>query len=279
MSIRKISFLGRYPFLRITQFYYNPVSLLNWLKKNLYYRWSNKDYSEYYNDFKFLSPNESLCHLIENNCSLARFNDGEFEQLLGYGEYPPDSDWEQSNSKELIYSMEKVLSSSDGRLLVAITPNWYFLSDNGAELNEPFCRGMWIHTRAILYKYLNKGQAYGDCRMFVPFSSHDFDWNMLRSYLSEKNVIIATGNVEKLSNVSLGKRNFFVECGKINAFEKKNSIVKDIISCMENNKLSKESTIVLASLGPTAGIIALELLGKVVVWDTGHMFKHAKNEV
>ena len=279
ISLSKINIKGRYPFVRLKQFIVNPISFYNWLLKNTYFRFTRNDYSSKYDHFTFLTPNESLDYLIKNEASLARFNDGEFDQLLGYGIYPPNSDWSQDNSKGLSRDIATVLSSSDHRLLVATTPSWYFLSADGSEFEEDFCKGMWRHTKAILYKYLNHEQSYGDCRLFVPTSSPDLDWPKLKSYLSKKNVIIATGDVKNISHIKLGKKNYYIECGKTNAYEIRKDILSSIRECLFENELSKDSTIVLASLGPTAGIIAYDLLGEVVVWDTGHIFRYAQEKI
>jgi len=280
MSLRKISIRGRYPFVRLRQLLDNPKFLFRWIANNFYYKRSLKDYSKFYKDFTFLSPEETLDELVVYGKSLARVNDGEFDQLSGIGEYPPDSDWSQKYSKELRVDMLKVLSSKEDNLCVAVTPDKYFLAKKDDDLGEPFDYNMWVYTKTFLHRFLNKGQSYGDCRLFVPFCSPGLDWKLLIDFLRSKIVIIATGNVSSLSDIRLGRENYYVECGKVNAYERKHDIKKMIDTVLSDNNIHKDDVVVLASLGPTAGILALEYLGEgITVWDTGHIFKHAQKKV
>ncbi|MCZ4310103.1 MULTISPECIES: GT-D fold domain-containing glycosyltransferase [Vibrio] len=278
--LRRISIKGRYPFVRIFQILDNPKCFISWVLKNIYYKHSKIDYSEKYAEFHYLDYNETLAELIDSGMSLARFNDGEFDQLAGFGIYPPDSDWSQKNSSKLIKAMTSVLTTEDPRLLIAINPPHYFLSDKNSKLDEPFDYNMWVYTKTFLYKFLNKSKRYGDCRLFVPFCSPNFDWKKLTGHLRGKTVIVATGDANKLSNITLGQTNFFVECGKVDAFERLDTIKNDIRNVILSNNLDVSNVIVLASLGPAAGILAFDFLDEnITVWDTGHMFKHAKNYV
>jgi hypothetical protein len=280
MFWRKISVAGRFPLIRLKQFSESPRAVKNWLSKNTYYRFSKRNYSDLYSDFVFFDPNQTLDYLINNKCSLARFNDGEFDMILGFGIYPPDSDWSQKYSRKLSNEMINVLSSESDKILVAVTPPWYFLQSGHSDNKGDFIESMWIQIRAVLHGYLRVGQKYGDCRLFVPSCSPSFNWEKLRSYLSDKDVIIATGNTKAVENYKLGERNFYVECGKVNAFQKKDIIKSDILACIETNMLDVENVIVLASLGPTAGLLAYDLLDDgVTVWDTGHMFRYAAREL
>ena len=89
LFFRKISVFGRFPFVRLIQIIDNPIYLMHLVKKNLIYKRVGHKYGEKYKDHIFLSAQDTLEELINNNVSLARFSDGEFEQLTGGGEYPP----------------------------------------------------------------------------------------------------------------------------------------------------------------------------------------------
>jgi hypothetical protein len=99
---------------------------------------------------------------------------------------------------------------------------------------------------------------------------------MMRIFLQDKNIIIATGHTHKLKHLNLGAKTSFVECGTENAYERKEEIKQKIRELITQENFSKEKTLVFASLGPTAGIIAQEFLDENIrVWDTGHMFEFA----
>ena len=254
----------------------NPKYIFHLIKKNLWYKRFAKDYSYKYNDIKFLSAQESLETMIHNKLSLARFSDGEIEQLVGAGEYPPDSDWAQRNSNELVSAISRNLSSTHPKLLVAVDPPSTFLASRGSKHNIHFGYNMWVDMRRIMWRYLHKDRPYGHCHLFIRPNCPDLDWDMLRNHLSKRDVIIATGNTHLIKHLNLGKTTNFIECGTVNAFERKDDIKYKILACILHNKLNIENVLVLGCLGPTAGIIAEELLeDSIQFWDTGHIFEFA----
>jgi hypothetical protein len=94
LYFRKIRICGRFPFVRLIQVRDNPAYLLHIIKKNLIYkREPVAKYREKYAGLTFLTGQQTLEDLIIHRKSLARFGDGEFEQITGGGEYPPNSDW------------------------------------------------------------------------------------------------------------------------------------------------------------------------------------------
>ena len=280
LYFRKINIRGRYPFVRLLQVRDNPKYLLHLVRKNLIHKRDPTDHTPQYNNFSFLSAQQSLEELIKKNMSLARFSDGEFEQLTGGGEYPPDSDWCQKWSRSLQADLEKVLSSSDKRLLVAVDPPSTFLAQRDSLHNIRFEYNMWVDMKRMMWTYLIHGSKYGHSHLFVPQNAPDLDWNYLRNFLIQKDVIIATGNVTNISHLTLGRRTFFIECGKVNAYERKEKIKEDILHLLKAENLKNPDVLVLASLGPTAAILAYEFLNRGInIWDTGHMFKYASQEL
>ena len=138
---------------------------------------------------------------------------------------------------------------------------------------------MWVDMRRLMWKFLTKGKKYGHSHLFVPKNCPDLNWSMLEEFFSRKNIIIATGNIDKIKDLTLGKNTNFIDCGTENAYERKEEIKQAISKEIFDKGYKKSETIILASLGPTAGIIARELLAEdICVWDTGHMFKFAAKE-
>jgi hypothetical protein len=279
LFFRRISVFGRFAFMRLLQVRDNPKLLIHLLKKNLIYKRSKIDFAQKYAGFQFLSAQETLLDLINNNKSLARFSDGEFEQLIGSGEYPPDSDWCQKWSPSLQQDISTSLSCTDSRLLVAVDPPSTFLAAKNSQHAIRFEYKMWVDMRRIMWKFLSKTVPYGHCHLFIKANCPDFDWHMFREYLSDKDIIIATGNTVKIRHLSIGRNTFFIECGTENAYERRHTIKEDIRNEITTRKLDKHSTIVFASLGPTAGILAYDFLNEgIKVWDTGHMFEFAAKD-
>ncbi len=279
LFFRRINVFGRHPFIRLQQVLDNPAYFFHFLKKNLIYKRQHIDYTPRYKAFKFISAQESLEDLIKNGKSLARFSDGEFELVVGAGIYPPDSDWCQKWSPNLRKDLIAALSSTDPRLLVAVAPPTTFLASRESIHSIPFEYNMWVDMRRLLWKHLSPDTTYGHSHMFIQANCPDLDWNQMRSFFQKKNIVIATGNVQKLASLKLGQRNFFIECGTENAYERKEKIKESIRELFRQENLSKTETLVLLSLGPTAGIIAHQMLDDgICIWDTGHIFRFATQD-
>lgn len=271
-----MNLFGKFPLVRLKQFRDNPAYIWYYLKRLLYYKYTSQRHAALYKDYRFLDVFETLDLLLSRRVSLARFSDGDIEQLTGAGEYPPDSDWSQRSSKALRDRLEEVLNSRDPMLLIAHESPSVFCKTRQEAAESGVVYNMWTDTRRILYKYLSKDVAYGHAHVFVPQHNPDFDWKRLHAYLSDRDVIIVTGGTNTLYSVSLGRRIFFIETGKHDAFERYSSIRKDLAALIRAEDLKKEEVLILASLGPTADILAYDLTKEGwQVWDTGHFFRYA----
>jgi Glycosyltransferase GT-D fold len=159
---------------------------------------------------------------------------------------------------------------------VAIDPPATFLAERDRLPSFRSEYNMLVDMRRLMWKYLRPGVPYGHCHLFIQKNCPDMNWAQLRDFFQQKDIIVATGRVHKLSHLKLGRRTFFIECGTENAYERKERIKDSIRETISKQHLDKASTMVLASLGPTAVILAHQLLDEgICVWDTGHMFKHA----
>jgi|GEM_PF-6561456 hypothetical protein len=275
-----MNIFNKFPLVRLKQFRDNPFFVLYYFKRLFVYKYTSHQHIPKYNDYNFLSAEDTLNYLIDKQASLARFSDGDIEQLTGAGEYPPDSDWTQKSSKPLIQSLEKVLFSNEERLLLAHeSPSVFCLKRKEAK-KQRVVYNMWTDTRRLLHRYLRKNQTYGHAHVFIPSHNPNLDWRKLHNYFKKRDVIIVTGGTDKLFEVSLGNRNFFVEAGKNNAFERYGTIKQDLLKLINKEGLEKNKTLIMASLGPTADILALDFTKDGwQVWDTGHFFKFAHGKI
>lgn len=282
IEVRKFEIFGLFPVVRLISIIENPRYIIHLIKKNFWYKRFATDYTYKYKDIEFLSGQETLEVLIRDKLSLARFSDGEIEQLVGAGEYPPDSDWAQRNSKELVTAIGSNLGSVKPGLLVAVDPPSTFLASResleGEDADHPVAFGynMWVDMRRIMWKFLSADKAYGHCHLFIRRNCPDLNWNMLRDHLGTRDVIVATGNTNLIDHLKLGLTTNFIDCGTVDAFERKDEIKFEIMACIVRENLPVDNVLVLACLGPTAGIIAEELIDQSIqVWDTGHIFEFA----
>jgi len=275
ISLRKVKMFGRFPFVRLQQIIDNPAYLIHILKKNIFYKRENVDFSSQYTGFLFLDGSESLEYIINNRASLARFSDGEIGVIHGASICPPDSDWSQRWSHSLARDLVAVLKSSRPNLLIAVDPPKVFLAKKNSEHPIPFCWNMWVDTRRSLYKYLNKQQSYGHCHLFLQANAPEFCWEKFRHYLEDRFVIVCSGDVNGLKHLRIGRSTYFLECGKDNAYEKIDAIEESIRSTIEDKKIPVAQALVMLCLGPTACILAYRM-SDLQVLDTGHIFEFAE---
>jgi hypothetical protein len=135
---------------------------------------------------------------------------------------------------------------------------------------------MWIDMKRMMWKFLHPNQKYGHCHLFIKKNAPEFKWEMFRKYVENFDVLIVTGNTSSINSLKIGRSTHFLDVGTENAFDKLSKIKDDILLTIKNNELNKNNVIVFASLGPTACILAHDLLCfDIRVWDTGHMFEFA----
>lgn len=271
---------NKFPSVRIKQIVSNPAYLFFWIKRALMYKRSSFRLIPKYKKVDQMSPQETLADIIKNNRSIIRFGDGEFGLLSGAGIFPPDSDWSQKYSSKLKKTIERQLQLNDSRILIALPPMNHLCYQIGDVPAMDVIPSMHTEARLFLWKCLQTGYLYGDWSVFMPHHHHGIDWRLIASHLEGKNVVIVTGGTEKIQDITLGAKTFFVECGKHNAFERTEEIISSLNQVITENSLEPQNTLFWISLGCTAGVIVEELVAKgFVAWDTGHIFRFASSEL
>lgn len=275
-SIWTIKIAGRLPMIRVRQFINNPAYLWYFLKRFFWYKHISHRFIGRYRDFTFLSGDQTIRKLLNERLCLARFSDGEIDLLTGMGVFDPNMAWSQPYSFELKEALQKSITAIHPRLLIAHTAPDKFLATKAMAAREGRSYTMWTDTRLHLYNYLVSGVSYGDAHSFIPQDNPSIDWGEIRRFLRKLDVIVVTGGIENLKQLSLGRRTFFIEAGKHNAFSRYEEIVRQIKKLMEEENLEKETTLIMASLGPTASVLAVDLCRQgYYIWDSGHIFKYA----
>lgn len=275
-----MNLFGKFPIVRIRQFIDNPAYLLFWLSRIIFFKKTSFKYLNRYSYYYPLTPKETLTRIIDEKLSIARYGDGEFGILSGAGIYPPDSDWSQCYSKALREKLSNSMATNEPRLIKAFPSRKLVFSNKEEAKNDGMISSMHTELRLFLWRYIAVRQVYGDWGVFTTQHHQNWDWKKMSTFLNDKDVVIVTGDVHKMSQLSLGKNTFFIETGKHNAFEHYDEIRKSILGLVEAKGLKKETTLIMASLGPTACILALDFTKEGwQVWDTGHMFKFANKEL
>lgn len=266
--------------IRVRQFINNPAYVWHFLKRFFWYKRTSERYIPLYREFTFLSAEETIEKLLSKRLCLARFSDGEIDLLTGMGVFDPNMAWSQPYSRALKKALKGALSAAHPRLLIAHTSPHKFLLSREEAARSGVSYTMWTDTRMLLHEYLKPGVAYGDAHAFIPRDNPAIDWEVIKRFLKEYDVVVVTGGVDSLRYLELGRRTFFIEAGKHDAFKRYDKIVSDIISLMSQEGLSKEGTLIMASLGPTASVLAVDLCRRgYYIWDSGHIFKYAADRL
>lgn len=222
---------------------------------------TNKSYTAKTEDilsgFKIASPDDTIDKIVNDNCSIARFGDGEFDMICGVGmKY-------QKYNKELAKRLKQVLDSNEKGLLVGIN-NVIDLeySEKYNDFANNFWKG-WLHDNKFkLLKLLSKNKQYYSSnitRFYIDYKDKswvgDYVQNLKRIWDNQE-VVIVEGEYSRLGvgndlfdNMKSIQR---IICPSENAFEIYDKILNEIL------KIDKNKMIMLA-LGPTATVLAYDL--------------------
>lgn len=220
--------------------------------------------------YTIATPKETIDKIINENKSITRFGDGEFDFIYGIGmNY-------QKYDEKLAIRLKEVLNSNEKDLLIGI-PNVvnieYMDEYTGPAID--FWPG-WINKYKFkLVKVLNKKKQYYSAqitRFYMDYKdkSHTEEYvKKIKEIWDNKDIVIIEGEHSRLGvgndlfdNMKSIQR---IICPSENAFEKYDEIMK------EASKIGKDKLILLA-LGPTATVLAYDLYKRGYrVIDIGHI--------
>ena len=272
--------MKKFPLVRLKQFVTNPPFFIFWCKRFFSYKQSSFQYKEKIKTIKQLNAKETLDYITENNVSLIRFGDGEFGMLFGAGIYPPDSDWSQRYTRKLKETLERELVLKNEKILISIPPIRQVVYREGDSPKQEVISNMHTEARLALGNLSHYDLIYGDWSVFLPHLNPDLDWTPLKNFLENKKVVIVTGGIEKMQEISLGQKTYFVECGKHNAFSRRDKIFTKLDNLITDESLKTNQTLFMVSLGCTAGVVVEHLSAKgFTAFDTGHIFRFAMEKI
>lgn len=220
--------------------------------------------------FKIANPEETINKIINDNCSIARFGDGEFDMICGTGmNY-------QKYDEQLAKRLKQVLDSNEKGLLVGINN---VIDLQYAENYVDFAKNFWNKwlrdNKFKLLKLLSKNKQYYSSNITRFYIDYEDKSNVgeyvkkLQKIWDNQDVVLVEGEHSRLGvgndlfdNMKSIQR---IICPSENAFEHYNQIIEEIL------KVDKNKMIMLA-LGPTATVLAYDLykLGYRAI-DIGHV--------
>lgn len=263
---------------RISKFTDNPGALIPFLKKKLYYNFIADKQLPHYRDFKYLSYEETLREIIDNNRSIVRFGDELFDMLQGIGLYY--NGWRQKYDKRLAERLKEVISSRDPRLLVSFNPEFIlhdkaWFKKEGIEDQHHF----WTNSKIFLKDYFHKDIVYGSALCFTPRYNKHIDYKKLKEFFSTKNIIIVTSDTARFKDIELGKTTAFLEAPASDAWQSYDTIKASLLSLIKASG-SPQNLLVLVSMGSAAKVLVYDLTQMgYTAWDTGQFFDLAAQEI
>ena len=220
-----------------------------------------------------MSSLDTIDYIRRNQCSVARFGDGELNMILT----DKSIGFQQYNEK-LAKQLEMVLTSADPQLLVCL-PHTLERFYGECERAKSFWSRFVIYNKPSVYQILKRHNLtdyrFGDTQMTRPYMDYDDDRNARKVYPAlkilweKRNLLIVEGSATRMgvgndlfANAESVKR---VICPAKNAYTSYDLILKTV-------KELYHGELVLIALGPAATVLAADL-SKAGVWaiDVGHL--------
>ena len=206
---------------------------------------------------KIKTPEETLDKLINENCSISRLGDGEFDLIWGIGiQY-------QNVNDKLVKKLREILESNEDKLLIGI--NNAFDLDYIYKYND-FAKNYWKgwlkDNKYRVLKLLSKKKQYYSAlisRFYIDYedkSSVSEYVEKLKKLWDKKDVLVVEGEFSRLgvgndlfNNMNSIQR---IICPSENAFDEYDEIFEKILEYGKNK-------LILLALGPTATVLAYDL--------------------
>lgn len=210
---------------------------------------TQKKYPQIHNQKKTLES------LINTECSIARFGDGEFNIMLS-SDIPF-----QRYSNKLAQRLKQIIVSDNSNMLIAI-PNTFSSLSEYTQSAASFWRTYMVYNRKIIYSLLNLDKQYFDSLVSRPYmdaldkSNCEKYFETFKKVWDKKDIIFVEGSSTHLGvgnslfdNANSIKR---IICPQKNAFDKYDEI-------LEYCKKQPKDILFILALGPTATVLAYDL--------------------
>lgn len=235
------------------------------------YRYNNRAYR-----LNIMNSEETIKYILEHECSVARFGEGEFELIL-----QPDRNLGfQKHDERLAERLESIFDSENENLLVCIP--YALNSIYGRTKHSRFFWSYWgkhdnQHHRIVelIRQHVRGGFVFGDTQLTRPYIAYKTPqhgkkmFSQLRKLWQNKAILFVEGEKTRLGvgndlfdNAASIKR---ILCPATNAFDCLDNIIAAV-------KEAYEGELILLALGPTATILAAEFANMGMrALDIGHM--------
>lgn len=217
---------------------------------------------------RIMTIDETLDYLLEHECAMSRFGDGELKIASG------QSIRFQKYDAELSLRLREILKSSSPKCLVCLTDIFDDIS--------------WMKTKSYEYTWRIMAEHRQEWTDMIDLSKVYGNTNITRFYMGHRNKENSARWFSQLKRIWTAKEIVLVE-GEKSRLGYRNDLFKDVVSierilCPARNAYSyyyqildevkkiKKNKLILIALGPTASVLAydLSMLGYRAL-DVGHI--------
>lgn len=231
---------------------------------------------------KLLNVNDTVNQLVETRCSLSRFGDGEFKQVLSYlGKIDVDANIGfQPFSSQLGKRLHEVLVSEMPNHKVGL-PSPFFGRESFKmkARSKQYWKNKHLEWYPLVWALLNPKKTYCDSffsRFYMDFASAshcEAYINNVKRLWAGRDVIIVEGVDTKLgvgNDLFSGARSLHrILCPGKNAFDRLADIQAEVVKAYRH---MGGEPLVLAALGPAATVLAFDLAKEgIQTIDIGHI--------
>lgn len=222
---------------------------------------------------KIMTEEETVAYIKRNNCSVARYGDGELQIMLQMGE--PTF---QKSSAELAEGLRRVFREASPEILLCMPGGLVSTKDfqkSGVQFWEGWARIYQEKAVSAIREILGGNYCFGDANLSRPFSPYKTSekarvmFPLLKELWEDRDVLFVEGAQTRLgvgndlfSNTRSIKR---ILCPAENAFDAYDRILETTVSCWQGE-------LVILALGPTATVLASDLAHRgIQTLDMGHI--------
>ncbi len=255
---------------RLRKFRDHPAAVIPFFQKQFYYRWVSDKYIPLYKNIHFLSYDETIDSIIDNNLSIVRFGDEVFDMLLGIGIY--FNGWRQRYDQTLAQRLKEVLASTNDRLLVCFNPELIFKTKSEmVALGIGEQHQFWTNSRVYLRDYIHAERVYGRALAFQERYNKNLPYDKIIKHLAKKHLIIVASNTARFAGKQFGITTDYIEGPASDAWGSYQQLLSTALEIASS--YDKEKVLIMTALGPSSKVMVYDLT-KVgfTAWDTGQFF-------
>ncbi len=203
---------------------------------------------------------EAIDKIVNENCSMIRFGDGEFEQMRGKERLVY-----QKYDEKMGYRLKEILNSNNSKLLLAIANNYGNLEQYDELIANGIRKYMTKEIRDYHYTLLNKNRVYYDAYMFkgyMPYKNKELSgqrFSIMKKIWKGRDIVIVEGEYTRTgagNDLLAGAKSI----ERILAPTKNASVVYNQL-LKEALKINKDK-LILVVLGPAGKCLAYDMFNQ-----------------